>query len=136
MAWTPRAPSAINGVDTPFEGLSWGLGGGGSANNQDNANTFVATSGILPESDFPQFTSWDAAKYARTGWPFDPHTGSFYVHSQIADVSYKRLTKTITVPGGGGSLDFWVSHHTEVDWDFFFVEAHTVGQEDWTTLPT
>ena len=102
VAWTPRGTLRHQRRGHALEGLSWGLGGGGSANNQDNANTFVATSGILPESDFPQFTSWDAAKYARTGGPFDPHTGSFYVHSQIADVSYKRLTKTITVPGGGG----------------------------------
>jgi zinc carboxypeptidase len=128
-------PLAINGVDTPFAGQSWSLNGGGSANNQDNANTFVATSGILPGNQYPQFTSWDAAKYQRTGGPFDPHTGAQYVYSQIADVSYKRLAKTITVPAGGGSLDFWVSHHTEEDWDFFFVEAHTVGQDNWTTLP-
>ena len=43
-------------------------------------------------------TSWAAAKYDRPGGPFDPHTGSQYVYSQIADVSYKRLTRTITVP--------------------------------------
>jgi hypothetical protein len=128
-------PLPVNGVDTPLQDLSWSLNGGGSANNQDNANTFVATSGILPEADYPQFTSWDAAKYARVGGPFDPHTGSFYMHSQIADVTYKRLGKTVAVPAGGGSLDFWVSHDTEPDWDFFFVEARTVGQDDWTTLP-
>lgn len=128
-------PFPVTGVDTPFSGLNWSLNGGGSANNQDNANTFVATSGILDETDFPQFRSWDAAKYARVGGPFEPHSGSQYVYSQIADVSYKRLKKTVTVPAGGGSLDFWVSYHTEEPWDFFFVEARTVGQEDWTTLP-
>jgi hypothetical protein len=128
-------PFPVNGVDEPFEGLNWSLNGGGSANNQDHANTFVATSGVLPESEYPQFESWDAAKYARIGGPFDPHTGSHYVYSQIADVSYKRLTKTIQVPAGGGNLDFWASFHTEELWDFFFVEAHTVGQDDWTTLP-
>jgi Zinc carboxypeptidase len=127
-------PFDINGVDTPFVGQSWSLNGGASANNQDNANTFVATSGVLPENTYPQFTSWDAAKYVRAGGPFDPHTGTNYVYSQIADVSYKRLGKTFTVPAGG-SLDFWVSHDTEPEWDFFFVEAHTVGQDNWTTLP-
>ncbi|HET6920898.1 MAG TPA: hypothetical protein VFI46_15760 [Jiangellaceae bacterium] len=94
----------------------------------------MATSGILPEDTYPQFTSWDAAKYVRAGGPFDPHTGTNYVYSQIADVSYKRLGKTFTVPASG-SLDFWVSHDTELPWDFFFVEAHTVGQDNWTTLP-
>ena len=28
-----------------------------------------------------------------------------------------------------------MSNDTEADWDFVFVEAHTVGQDDWTTLP-
>ena len=32
-------------------------------------------------------------------------------------------------------LSFWVNRDTEPDWDFFFVEAHTVGTDDWTTLP-
>ncbi|HEX9372672.1 MAG TPA: hypothetical protein VF897_16795, partial [Roseiflexaceae bacterium] len=31
--------------------------------------------------------------------------------------------------GSGGRRD------TEPDWDYVFVEAHTVGQDDWTTLP-
>ena len=58
-----------------------------------------------------------------------------YAYSNIADISYKRLTRTISVPAGGGNLSFWISRDTEPDWDFVFVEAHTVGQEDWTTLP-
>ena len=33
------------------------------------------------------------------------------------------------------SISFWTSYDTEADWDFLFVEAHTVGQDDWTTLP-
>jgi bacillopeptidase F (M6 metalloprotease family) len=57
------------------------------------------------------------------------------VYSNIADVSYKRLTQTVSVPAGGSTLSFWISRDTEPDWDFVFVEAHTVGQDDWTTLP-
>ena len=38
-------------------------------------------------------------KYDRPGGPFDPHTGTYYVYSQIADVSYKRLTRTIDLTG-------------------------------------
>ena len=34
-----------------------------------------------------------------------------------------------------GAAVFWVSRDTELNWDFVFVEAHTVGQDDWTTLP-
>ena len=36
---------------------------------------------------------------------------------------------------GEPRLSFWTSFDTEADWDFLFVEAHTVGQDDWTTLP-
>src|SRR5207247_9314017 len=32
-------------------------------------------------------------------------------------------------------LSFKLSHDTEPNYDFVFVEAHTVGQDDWTTLP-
>ena len=32
-------------------------------------------------------------------------------------------------------MNFWTSYNTEGDWDFMFVEAHNVGQDNWTTLP-
>ena len=76
-----------------------------------------------------------AGRYDRPGGPFEPHSGTRYVYSRIGDIAYKRLTRTITVPAGGANLSFWVSHDTEAEWDHFFVEAHTAGQEDWTTLP-
>jgi hypothetical protein len=43
--------------------------------------------------------------------------------------------RTVSVPGGGGTLSFWTSFDTEIDWDYFFVEAHTVGEDNWQTLP-
>jgi hypothetical protein len=125
----------VLGVDTPLTGASFGFNGADSAQNQDHSASFLTTSGRLDPAQFPQFTSWAAAKYDRPGGPFAPHTGSYYVYSQIADVSYKQLTRTMDVPAGGGSLSFWTSYDTEPDWDFLFVEAHTVGQDDWTTLP-
>ncbi len=127
----------VNGTDSPFvpPPLSWSFNGADSAHNQTVASSFITTSGILPVATYPQFDSWPAAKYARPGGPFDPHTGTHYVYSQIADVSYKRLTRTMTVPAAGGNLSFWTSFNTEADWDHVFVEVHTVGQNDWTTLP-
>ena len=124
----------VVGVDNPFESLTWSFGGP-SANNQNESASFIATSGILPPAEYPLFRSWPSAKYVRPGGSFDPHTGSYYAYSNIADATYKRLTRTINVPAGGADLSFWVSHDTEQDWDFVFVEAHTVGQDDWTTLP-
>ena len=64
-----------------------------------------------------------------------PRTGDQFALSQVADRTYKRLTRTITVPAGGAELSFWINRDTELEWDFAFVEAHTVGQDDWTTLP-
>ena len=57
------------------------------------------------------------------------------MYSQIGDISYKRLTRTINVPAGGATLSFWTSYDTELHWDHLIVEAHTAGQDDWTTLP-
>ena len=125
----------VLGGDTPLSGLSWGFNGTDSAQNQNHSASFIPTSGLLPVSEYPQFKSWAAAKYDRPGGPFAPHTGSYYVWSQLADVSYKRVTRTIDVPGGGATLSFWTSYATEDHWDHLAVEAHTVGQDDWTTLP-
>jgi hypothetical protein len=123
------------GTDTPFDGVAtWSFNGDDSAQNHNTANSFIATSGILPAAEYPQFESWVAAKYDRPGGPFDPHTGTHYVYSQIADQSFKRLTHTVTVPASGADMSFWVSYNTEQDWDMVFVEEHTVGQDDWTTL--
>jgi hypothetical protein len=128
----------VFGSDNPFDRpstLSWSFGGP-SANNQDHSASFIPTSAILPANTYPQFTSWPSAKYDRPGGPFSPHTGSYYVYSNIADISYKRLTRTVDLTGqNSGNLSFWVSRDTEQDWDHVFVEAHTVGQDDWTTLP-
>ena len=33
------------------------------------------------------------------------------------------------------ALKFKISYDTEADYDYVVVEAHTVGQDDWTTLP-
>ena len=125
----------VLGVDTPFSSLTLMFNGPDSAQNHTNANSFIATSGILPVDTYPQFESWVSAKYDRPGGPFDPHTGEGYVYSQIADVSYKRLTRTIDVPAAGGSLSFWTSYNTEATWDHVFVEARHPGMDDWTTLP-
>lgn len=125
----------VLGVDTPFTGLDWGFNGGQSAKNQDHSNSFITTSGILDPAQYPQFESWVAGRWDREGGPFEPHTGDAYAYSQIGDVSYKRLTRTITVPAGGADLSFWTSYDTEGAWDHVVVEAHTPGQDDWTTLP-
>ena len=126
----------VLGTDTPFDdSLTLMFNGADSAQNGNNANSFIATSGILPVDEFPQFESWVSSRYDRPGGPFDPHTGDSYAYSQIADVSFKTISRTVSVPGGGGNLSFWTSYNTEGDWDFLFVEAAPAGTGNWTTLP-
>jgi len=126
----------VLGVDTPYDGLDWGFNGADSAGNQDHSNSFITTSGILDPQQYPQFESWVSARWDRAGGPFEPHSGDAYAYSQIADVSYKRLTRTITVPQGGANLSFWTSYDTEPEWDHLIVEARVPNTDQWTTLPS
>ncbi|MEU8193892.1 M14 family zinc carboxypeptidase [Microbispora amethystogenes] len=127
----------LKGTSGAFAGFLGTLNGGDSPGNQDNTSAFVTTSSVLPVGRFPQFASSAPLKWQYAGGsPFAPHTGAWDVQSGQADQSYKRLTRTIDLTGKtSGELSFWTSYNTEPDWDFLTVEAHTAGQDDWTTLP-
>jgi len=122
---------------SPFGPLTVGFNGPQSADNQNYAYTLTPTNtlpGMSPE-EYPMFNSEGVGKFALKG-PLQPPTGDWYVYSGQADVSYKRLTRTIDLTGAtDGDLSFAITRDTEADWDYVFVEAHTVGQDDWTTLP-
>ena len=51
---------------------------------------------------------------------------------------WTRLTRTVDLTSVGAgqspSLDFALSFDTEPGYDNVIVEAHTIGQDDWTTL--
>ncbi len=133
-------PFQVAGIDDPLAGLTWGFNGADSAQNQGSDSSFIATGDFLkvtdPADSFPQFDSWPAAEYlSGLAGPFDPHTGQSFMWSNRADEAYKRLSRTITVPAGGATMSFWTSFNVELDFDYLIVEAHTVGQDDWTTLP-
>ncbi|RVX44197.1 immune inhibitor A peptidase M6 [Nonomuraea polychroma] len=122
-------PYPLTGNGGRFDGFNATL-------EPSHTNSFVATSAILPAQQFPLFESSAQVKWVRPGGPFDPHTGAWDVYSGIADVSWKRLTKTIDLTGKtSGDLSFWTSYDTEAAWDFLTVEARTAGGDDWTTLP-
>jgi hypothetical protein len=78
---------------------------------------------------------WDAIDADLLAPPASPRTGRRFAISRRGGPSYKRLQRTISVPSRGATVSFWVTRDTEPNWDFFFVEAHTVGMNDWTTLP-
>ena len=129
-------PDHVDGVAPPLSGYSADLAGPPS-NPLDEAGVFQPTSEVLPVSQFPQFRSQGAAAYNFTGSPFTPVEGERYAGAVHQDGSYMRLTKTIAVPAGATSaqLRFQLSYNTEPSYDNVIVEAHTVGEDDWTTLP-
>ena len=133
----PGTTTEVQGVDGPYSGMSWFLNGADSANNQNHHASFITTSSLLPAATYPQFTSNVRANYASAGPnPYEPFDGSWYVYSQQADISYKRLMReSFTVPAGGGEMTFRMSYDTEPNWDFVFVEIHDVAADTWTTAP-
>ncbi|HEX5947960.1 MAG TPA: M14 family zinc carboxypeptidase [Actinomycetota bacterium] len=132
----PGTETEVEGLDVPYSGMSWFLNGADSANNQNHHASFITTSSILPATTYPWFTSDARANYVAAGPnPFEPFDGDWYVYSQQADISYKRLMRSFTVPAGGGEMTFRFSYDTEPDWDFVFVEIHDVAADTWATAP-
>ncbi len=130
-------PYDVAGSQGAFAGFDGRLNGGTSPDNQDHTASLLTTSSFLPPAEFPQFASAAPLEWARPGGaPYDPFTGEWYVYSQRADVSYKRLTRTVDLSDAtSGALEFRTSYDTEINWDYVFVEARPVGTDDWTTLP-
>ena len=129
-------PFPVLGTDDPFSSLSWMFNGADSAQNQLHTASFLTTSSLLKPDTYPQFEStapavWDSGA---TG-AFEPFDGSWYAYSQRADITYKRLLRTINVPAAGGEMTFRLSYDTEPAWDFVFVEIHDVAADTWVTAP-
>nr|WP_064750587.1 M14 family metallopeptidase [Solirubrobacter soli] len=129
-------PNSVKGVAKPITGYTAALAGT-ATNDLDETGVFQPTSEVLPPDQFPQFKSVGAAEYDFTGSPFSPIEGTRYAGAVHQDSSYFRLSKTIAVPAGPGTaeLQFKLSYNTEPSYDNVIVEAHTVGQDDWKTLP-
>jgi hypothetical protein len=137
---TSEAPTGFAGSG-PLAGTTASFGGPAlAANPLDEAGTFPATSSVLPPSRFPLFGSQTAGTYTGSpGGSFDPKEGSWYVGGLHVDDSYMRLTRTVDLTGVAAAqsptLRAQLSFDTEPGYDHVLVEAHTMGQDDWTTLP-
>ncbi len=128
----------MTGIAAPIDGYEGSLGGPvvGGDNPLDEAGVFQPTSEVLPPAQFPQFASLAAARYEQDGGPFSPVEGDRYAGALHADASYMRLSKTVDLTGAtAAELRFQLSINTEPGYDNVIVEARTVGQDDWTTLP-
>jgi murein tripeptide amidase MpaA len=132
-------PFPVNGTVSPFNMLSFDFNGADSAQNNDNTATLLTTSSVLPPAQFPLYAdskavaAWDRPFAS----PFNPHAGSWFLSAGADDISYKRLLKPFTIPAGGGTVKFFTSFDLETDYDYMFVEIHTVDgtpDDDWTTL--
>ena len=137
---TADAPTGFAGSGA-LAGASGTFGGpGATANPLDEPGQFPPTSAVLQPDEFPLFASSTAGAYAGGGTgPFDPVEGSWYVGGLHVDDSYMRLARTVDLTGVAAgqapTLQAKLSYDTEVGYDHVIVEAHTVGQDDWTTLP-
>ena len=108
-------PYALVGVaGTAFAGWTGDLNAAGSAENQDHTGLLLTTSSFLAPDQFPLFASDAVVEFEIPGGPFDPHAGEWYVYSQQADETYKRLSRTVDMTGATtGELSFWTSYDTE-----------------------
>jgi hypothetical protein len=132
-----NTPTAFVGAG-PFAGQNADLSGTQS-NPLNEAGGLQVTSTVLPPAQYPQFTSTKAGDYTGASSAFEPVEGSFYVAGTHQDNLYRRLTRTVDLTGVTAAqapkLQAQLSYSTETGFDHVIVEAHTVGAEDWTTLP-
>jgi hypothetical protein len=129
----------VEGTGAPLTGITT-VPTGTPSNPVDEAGAFLPTSARLPAGQFPQFASAVSAVY-RGGPPgnLEVPEGEWFAAGSHADSSYMRLTRTVdltTVPAEQvPTLEFALSYDVEEGYDNVIVEAHTVGSDDWTTLP-
>lgn len=115
--------------DPILDGVSFELSGGDGADNQCCSSTFLSTNYFLPH-----YEGTVAAKYNRPGGPTSPYSGSYYVYSRMADMSFKRIGGVFTIPPGAPTLSFRISYDIETNWDYAFIEIAESGTDNWTTL--
>ncbi|QNP73359.1 immune inhibitor A [Streptomyces roseirectus] len=116
-----------------------GLLAGAPGNPLDTAGTYSVTSDELPADQYPQFAGAGAGRYAGAVNPYGPYSGSYMAAAVHTDDAYKRLTRTVDLTsvtaGQQPTLRARLFWDTEKGYDNAFVEAHTAGGADWTTLP-
>jgi hypothetical protein len=135
-----RNPTRFAGAGGVLGGVGVDFGGPATTDNPLNeAGGFQITSDVLPREEFPQFASASAGDYTDAAGAFEPVEGSWYVAGTHEDGLYRRLTRTVDLTGVRAdqrpTLEAQMSYATESGFDHIIVEAHTVGGEDWTTLP-
>ncbi|MEN3583507.1 M14 family zinc carboxypeptidase [Streptomyces sp. ZYX-F-203] len=122
---------ALAGVD--------GALGDAPGNPLDHAGNYGLTSDELPVDTHPRFAGAGAGRFDGAVDPYGPYAGDHMAAAVHTDDAYKRLTRTVDLTGVAESdaptLRTRLLWDTERGYDHVLVEAHTVGADDWTTLP-
>lgn len=121
------------GAGEPLSGWSAAFDPG-SAITGTSPSAWVPTSRRLSEEAFPLFMGRLAARY---DWPgLDPRTGEHALYSDWERYGWTRLVREVDLTGStSAELAFWVARQTVPGYGWIFVEAHTVGEDDWRMLP-
>ncbi|GAQ61371.1 M14 family metallopeptidase [Streptomyces scabiei] len=113
--------------------------GDAPGNPLNTAGSFGVTSDALPVETFPQFKSAGAGQYPGTVNPYGPYEGASMAAATHTDYAWNRLTRTIDLTSVAAAdkptLRTQLLWNTEEGYDHALLEAHTVGADDWTTLP-
>ncbi|MBT2450087.1 immune inhibitor A [Streptomyces sp. ISL-43] len=130
-------PTGFTGAGS-LTGAKGGLGDA-TGNPLDRPGSYTVTSDTLPAAQFPQFKSAQSGQYAGVVNPYAPYAGSWMASATHEDDDWKRLTRTIDLTGVSAAdkpqLKMALNWNTEEGYDHAVLESHTVGGDDWTTLP-
>jgi hypothetical protein len=108
---------------------------GVAAPQPKSVKNFVLINTTHSPSQFPLFTANNPQFYQGNDATVAPAVGTGQALGNYGDNAYHRMATTITVPAAGTpALLLKLRSQLENNFDAFIVEAHTVGQENWTTL--
>ena len=124
----------LAGATAPFGGPAV------EANPVDEPGALRPTSDVLDPAEFPWFGPSNAvADYVDPAGPFVAIEGAFAVGAPHADGSWLRIGRTYDLTEVTAAdqprFEAQLSFDVEEGYDHVIVEARTVGEEDWTTLP-
>ena len=108
----------------------------GLGENQDNIYSFLTTSSILPAADLPAVREPSRRSSSTARRRSTRRRARTTRSRRRPTTATSGCRATVDLTGKTtADLSFTASYDTEPGWDYLIVEAHTVGQDDWTTLP-
>ncbi len=135
------AGQSVTGIDGgrvqagegPLGSLDLKLAKGASAASDRATSYRLITEQMRPE-DYPLFDSQAVGSFKDFG--VRARSGAYFLASGSTAYDWQRVGRSIDLTtAGSAELAFWVNRQMRPQFDAFFVEARTAGQEDWTTLP-